>query len=244
MKLSAVTRFAAIAAALATVVTGCGSDSTTGSATSAAASESSETSTSEATTTSAAAAPSRERIAPRDEDPQGPNPTIVDYIVANGIQETPIKPDDTGAPRINLPIPEGWKPAGADTPEWAYGAILYDGPEAREYTPSIVALLSRLTGDVDRQAILDHAPGELANLPGWSPLTDGRESTLSGFPAFQLGGTWVQDGVEKIVAQKTVVIPWRDGLYVLQLNADGLESQMDVVGAATNIIDDETVITP
>ncbi|GAB3218529.1 LpqN/LpqT family lipoprotein [Mycolicibacterium hippocampi] len=242
MKLSVITRAAVIAAALALAATGCGSTTTTGSGTTA--SESSETSTSEATSTSATAAPSTERIAPRDEDPQGPNPTIVDYILANGIQETPIKPDDTGAPRIDLPIPEGWQPAGSDTPEWAYGAILYDGPEAREYTPSIVALLSKLTGDVDPQAILDHAPGELANLPGWSPLTNGRESSLSGFPAFQLGGTWVQDGVEKIVAQKTVVIPWRDGLYVLQLNADGLESQMDVVGAATNIIDDETVITP
>ena len=237
MKLSAVTRFTAIATALATVATGCGSDTTTGSATSAVPAP---TSTSE----SVAAAPSTTRIAPRDEDPQGPNPTIVDYIVANGIQETPISRSDSGAPRINLPFPEGWRDAGPDAPEWAYGAILYDGPEAREYTPSIVALLSRLTGDVDPQAILDHAPGELTNLPGWSPLTNGRESSLSGFPAFQLGGTWVQDGVEKIVAQKTVVIPWSDGIYVLQLNADGLESQMDVVGAATNIIDDQTVITP
>ena len=42
--------------------------------------------------------------------------------------------------------PEGWEDAGADTPEWAYGAIVYTGPEAAEYTPSIVALVSKLTG--------------------------------------------------------------------------------------------------
>jgi hypothetical protein len=35
-----------------------------------------------------------------------------------------------------------------------------------------------------------------------------------------------------------------DGLYVLQLNADGLEDQLDVVGAATNVIDEQTKITP
>lgn len=242
MKLSAVTRAAALAAALAVLATGCGSNTTTGSGTTA--SESSETTTSETTSTSATAAPSTARIAPREEAPAGPAPTIVDYIVANDIQETSIKPGDRGAPQIDLPIPEGWQPAGPDTPEWAYGAIFYDGPGAEEYTPSIVALVSKLVGNVDPQAILDHAPGELTNLPGWSPMSNGRESTLSGFPAFQLGGTWEQDGVAKIVAQKTVVIPWSDGLYVLQLNADGLESQMDVVAEATNIIDDDTVITP
>ena len=52
-------------------------------------------------------------------------------------------------------------------------------------------------------------------------------------PAYQLGGTWTQDGQTKIVAQKTVVIPGSDGLYVLQLNADGLEDQADIIGAAT-----------
>ncbi|MGB3355768.1 MAG: LpqN/LpqT family lipoprotein [Mycobacterium sp.] len=242
MKLSAVTRTAALATALAVLATGCGSTTTTGSGTTA--SESSETSTSETTTTSAAAAPSTARIAPREEAPEGPAPTIADYIVANGIQETPVSPGDPNAPFIDLPFPEGWQDAGPETPEWAYGAIYYDGPGAEEYTPSIVALVSRLDGDVDPQAILDHAPGELTNLPGWSPMSNGRESTLSGFPAFQLGGTWEQDGLAKIIAQKTVVIPGSDAVYVLQLNADGLESQMDIVATATNIIDDDTVITP
>ena len=55
----------------------------------------------------------------------------------------------------------------------------------------------------------------------------------------------VQDGVTKIVAQKTVVIPGADGLYVLQLNADGLENQADIVGAATNVDrPEQTTITP
>jgi hypothetical protein len=46
------------------------------------------------------------------------------------------------------------------------------------------------------------------------------------------------------VAQKTVVIPGADGLYVLQLNADGLEDQAEIVGSATNMIDEQTTITP
>lgn len=68
-------------------------------------------------------------------------------------------------------------------------------------------------------------------------------SWFGNFPAYQLGGTWVQDGQTKLVAQKTVVIPGSDGLYVLQLNADGLENQLDTVVAATITIDDQTTIT-
>jgi hypothetical protein len=238
VKRTALTVTAAISAALAIVLSGCGSDSKTAPSTS---SSSSKTTSS----TSTKAAPStKPRVAPRDENAPGPNPTIASYIQQNNIQETPVKRGDPGSPTIDLPIPEGWRPAGEDTPEWAYGAIIYTGPEAAEYTPSVVALVSKLTGNVDPQKIIDLAPGELNNLPGWKPLNKGATSTLGEYPAYQLGGTWVQDGKTKVVAQKTVVIPGSDGLYVLQLNADGLENQLDIIGAATDVIDSQTKIAP
>ena len=238
MKPTALIRCAAAAVVL--VATACGTSETESGTPIA---ESSDTATT-TTTTSAAAAPSRERIAPREESAPGPATTIADYIAEHDIRETPVFRGDPGAPTVDLPFPEGWEDAGADTPEWAYGAIYSSGPGAEEYTPSIVALMSRLTGDVDPDAIIEYAAGELTNRPGWEPLSRGRTSTLSGFPAYQLGGTWVQDGVTKVVAQKTAVVPGNDGLYVLQLNADGLESQLDIIGPATDIIDDQTVITP
>jgi hypothetical protein len=61
-----------------------------------------------------------------------------------------------------------------------------------------VALVSKLTGNVDPQKIIDLAPGELNNLPGWKPMNEGEISTLGEYPAFQLGGTWTQDGQTKI----------------------------------------------
>jgi hypothetical protein len=183
-------------------------------------------------------------VAPRDEDAAGPNPTIASYIKDNNIQERPVKRGDPGSPTIDLPVPDGWEPAGEDTPDWAYGAIVYTGPDAGDYTPSLVALVSKLTGNVDPQKIIDLAPGELNNLPGWKPMNEGEVSTLGEYPAYQLGGTWTQDGQTKIVAQKTVVIPGSDGLYVLQLNADGLEDQKEIIGAATDVIDSQTTITP
>jgi hypothetical protein len=239
MRSTAVSGAAAIAAALAVVLSGCGSDTKTAPSTSASAPKSTSSST------SAKAAPSsKAKVAPRDEDAAGPNPTIASYIKDNNIQEVPVKRGDPGSPTIDLPVPDGWEPAGEDTPDWAYGAIVYTGPDAGDYTPSLVALVSKLTGNVDPQKIIDLAPGELNNLPGWKPMNEGEVSTLGEYPAYQLGGTWTQDGQTKIVAQKTVVIPGSDGLYVLQLNADGLEDQKEIIGAATDVIDSQTTITP
>jgi hypothetical protein len=236
MRPTAISGAAVVAAALALVLSGCRSDSAAEPTTT------TETTTT-TTTTTAEAAPPKQKVAPRGEDAPGPNPTIASYIRENNIKETPVKRGDPGAPTIDLPFPPGWVDAGADTPEWAYSAIIYTGPEAAEYTPSVVALMSKLTGNVDPQQIIDLAPGELKNLPGYEPLAEGTTDTLGEYPAYQLGGVWVQDGQRKIVAQKTVVIPGSDGLYVLQLNADGLENQLEIVGSATDVIDEQTRIT-
>jgi hypothetical protein len=239
MRRTAIAGAAAVSAVLAVVLSGCGSDTKTAPSTSASASK-----TTSAATSATAAPSSKPKVSPRQQDSSGPNPTIASYIQQNNIQETPIKMGDPGAPTIGLPVPDGWALAGSDTPDWAYGAIVYTGPEGAEYTPSIVALVSKLTGNVDPQKIIDLAPGELQNLPGFKASNAGEASTLGQYSAFQLGGTWTQDGQTKIVAQKTVVIPGNDALYVLQLNADGLEDQGEIVGAATNVIDEQTKITP
>ena len=81
------------------------------------------------------------------------------------------------------------------------------------------------------------------NLPGFEAWNEGATSTLGDYPASQLGGTWQNEGLTKITAQKTVVIPADDGLYILQLNADGLKEQADIISAATDVIDIKTNIS-
>jgi Probable lipoprotein LpqN len=192
--------------------------------------------------TAIVSATSTPQIAPLNQNANGQNPTIAGYIQQNGITQTPIHPGDPGSPTIDIPVPPGWQMAGADTPERAYSATLYTGSGAAEYTARIVAVVSKLTGNVDQQKILDLAPGELLNLPGYQPANAGSKTTFCGYPAYNLGGTWVQHGETKIIGQVTVVIPGSDGLYMLQLNADGLESQLDVVLDAGLMIDEQTTI--
>jgi hypothetical protein len=238
MKRMAATSGVAIAIlAVGIGLVGCGSHSSSNNASS----KTSATTTTGKPTVSATAKP-QAKIAPRMIAP-GPNPTIDSYAQQNGITATPVHLGDPGAPTIDLPIPDGWVDAGSDTPPTDYWAIIDKGPEAANYTPSIVATVTKLTGNVDQQKVLDLAGGELRNLPAFKPMGDGSTTTLSGFPAYQLGGTWVLDGQTKAVAQKTVVIPAGDGLYVLRLNADCLENQMDKALPATMTIDEKAKIT-
>jgi hypothetical protein len=218
------------AVALGLALAGCGSDTKTATTTS------KETTSTSATTTSQAAPTTSAKAA-------GPNYTIFDYIRENGIAETSVHRGDPGSPTIDLPFPPGWESAGANTPAWAYDEILFTDPAAAADPPTIIAVVSKLTGNVDPAKILEFAPGEVKNLPGYEGAAAGSPSTLGGFEAVQLGGTYVKDGVKRLIAQKTVVIPVQDGLCVLQLNADGLEAQMTTLMEATDIIDKQTTIT-
>ncbi|MFL6083503.1 MAG: LpqN/LpqT family lipoprotein [Mycobacterium sp.] len=211
-------------------LSGCGSDTKSAPSTSKQTSTESSTTSKAAPTTSAAAA--------------GPNKTIVDYIKENGIVETPVHRGDPGSPTIDLPFPPGWEDAGSRTPEWAYGAILFNDPAMAQDPPTIIALVSKLTGNVDPAKILEFAPGEIRNLPGYEGGDAVSPSTLAGFDATQIGGMYTKNGVKRAIAQKTVVIPGQDGLYVLQLNADGTEDQMGPLMDATSAIDEQTTITP
>ena len=197
----------------------------------------------QATTTASTTKP-QAKVAPRSANTPGPSPTIATYIQDNGITETPVNRGDPGAPTVKMPIPAGWADAGQDTPDWAYSAIILTGPGTSDYTPSIVALMSKLTGNADQQKILQLAPNELTNMPGFKPMGARAAGALGGFPANQLAGTWVQDGQTKYVAQKTVVIPGQGCLYVLQLNADGRQDQLGAVAAANTAVDNQTTVTP
>jgi hypothetical protein len=168
----------------------------------------------------------------------------VDYIRDSGIVEKPVKRGDPGAPTIDLPFPPGWEDAGARTPDWAYSAILSSDPALTADPPAIIALVSKLTGNVDPAKILEYAPAEITNLPGYDGAQAGSPGTLDEFDAIQIGGTYIKDGVRRAIAQKTVVIPSGDGVFVLQLNADGPEDQMTVLMDATSVIDEQTTITP
>jgi hypothetical protein len=117
-------------------------------------------------------------------------------------------------------------------------------PAFAQSPPTIIALVSKLTGNVEPAKILEFAPGEIQNLPGYQGNDAGTPSQLSGFDAVVIAGGYTKDGLKRAIAQKTVVIPGQDGLYVLQLNADGLEDQMPALMEATAVIDEQTKIVP
>jgi hypothetical protein len=223
------------AVALSLALVGCGSDTK---------SESSSSGSSSTTSASAAATTSGNIALPSDKpNLEGANETLNDYIVKNKIAETPFKPNDPGTPNYDFPFPPDWHNAGDQTPEWAYGAIVYDKPLNPSDPPTIIAIASKLVGNVDPAKVLEYAPGAIKNLPEYKSIIEPNMSKLGGFDAIQSAGTFVENGVTRAVAQKTVVVPGKDALFVLQLNAVALEGQEDVVIDAAKVIDEQTKIT-
>ena len=64
-----------------------------------------------------------------------------------------------------------------------------------------------------------------------------------GFQAWQLSGSYMKNGIKQTAAQKTVVIPAQDAVFVLELDADSLDSDQGALMDAVNIINDQTTIT-
>ena len=200
-----------------------------------------------ATATSTKAAAPTGKLQPRGLDTAGAgaaNPTIADYIRDQHITETPVHEGDPGAPQINIELPDGWESAGADTPDYAYGALVYTGPEAQgaNYTPNIIALLSKLDGPADPDKLLQLAGGEMKNLPGFVAAGD-ETATVSGFPAYRIAGEYDLQGIKAASGQETVVIQGPGGLYVLQMNATSNEDQSKPLFDALEAIDKSINIT-
>lgn len=167
------------------------------------------------------------------------------YFAEHSITATPVKRGDPGTPVISFTLPTGWSDAGPEALDGAYGAAFYDSSIDVDYPSSIVAVLSKLSGEADPAKILEAAPGELEALPDYTVVSKPKASKMSGFDAIQLSGFYTrEDGEERIIAQKTVVIPAQDGLYVLQMNADGPKDEARVIQEATSVLDGQSRIIP
>jgi hypothetical protein len=207
----------------------------------------SDTKAADSTTSAAAPAPVSSSSAPPASPapaPAAPVKTLQDYVKENNIVETPVKKGDPGSPTIELPVPQGWADMGPGTPADAYSGMSFTGdPATAKNPPTIVTRVVKLTGNVDPAKVLEAAPGEVRNLPGFEGQDSGQKSTLSGFDATLVGGMYEKGGVTWMVAQKTVAIPGQDGLYVMQMKAEGPEDQASALVGATATIDKQTKIT-
>lgn len=174
----------------------------------------------------------------------GPNKTIADYFAASRIAQAPVRAGDPGVPLISIAPPPGWSYAEPDPKLGAYAELLFDNAADPDDVPFVEFLLSRLEGAADPSQVLEYAPGELRNLPGYSPVSEPEASKLGGFDAVQLAGLYTKGGEERIIAQKTVVIPSANGLFVLQMNADAPKDEAPAVQVVTVWIDEQAKITP
>lgn len=179
---------------------------------------------------------------------EGRLPTIADYLKQNNITPTQVKPGDPNAPVVKLPALPSWRDAGPATPPYAYAALVDTNPDFSEDPPTIVVVYSKVPSDTDPGEILKLAPNEVRNLPDFDAEFGGvqepKQEKTAGFDTVRFGGSYVRNGVGRLVAQKTTVIPGKDGLYLLQINADGRDDTITALVEAGQAIDKLTTITP
>ncbi|MGE2713945.1 LpqN/LpqT family lipoprotein [Mycolicibacterium litorale] len=169
--------------------------------------------------------------------------TIADYIRDNRIVELPIRRETPDAPVVTVPIPPGWSDAGPRAPSWAYSAMVFDGLPPDVDPPTVISLMSKLSGNVDPARVLQYAPNELKSLPAAHTGT-AVPGKLAGFDSVQVDGSYERDGKRRSTWQKTVVIGAPDGLFVLQVNADAPAASHQLITDVGVVIDRQTAITP
>ena len=174
--------------------------------------------------------------------PSGPM-TLHRYIVDNKIAESRFQRNDPGTPKVDFASPPGWSNAGNRTPDWAYGAIIYDKPRNPDDPPYMTAIASRLTGNVDPAKILEYAPEQLDELQGFEPRGEPTRSSFSGFEAMDYIGTFVGKGERRAIGQITIVVPGKGDLFGFQLNAVAPTGEEQVVIDAVKLIVNQTRIT-
>ena len=221
----------AIAVALTLTVAGCSSSDTKeeSASTTTSAATASETSGEATTSAGAAAQPAA-------------TGTLDEYIKDAGLAKSTVAPD-APHPKVELAVPPGWRHVDP-TEDSPYGGLVYDEAVSKTDPPRIKMAVFKLTGNVDQGRVLQLAGSELKSIPGYQSLGEATDKELSGFKAAQVGGSYTKDGNNRLIAQKTVVIPTDGGVFVLQLTADGLESDMGPLMDATSAIDKQTKITP
>lgn len=223
----------AAAVALAVALSACGSGDSGSEATTTPGTGTTETT---ASTTTAAPETSTTAALPADQD-------LAEYVRGHGLTMTAARPGRPGVPRVDLPAPPGWADAGPQTPADAFLAYRFADPAAAKDPATITLRMWKLTGNVDKEALLAAAPVDIQRLPGFGEAGQPIRNTLGGYEAVQIGGIYRKDGSRRLIAQKSVLIPGTDAVYLLQIDAEGAEEQLPPLLEATAFIDDTASIT-
>jgi hypothetical protein len=177
--------------------------------------------------------------------PYRPGETFDQFIQRHGVQLATVQIGDPSAPTINSPLPDGWQWVTMTEADDSYAAIVYAGPEATQYGPSIVTTLAKFTNYVDYVEVVKALLGEARNMPGQNFIA-AAPTALCGYFGYHQLGTWIGVGPEEnaLCARSVVVVPTTSGdVYLLEFTGNGSLAQGDILSAAYNIIAKQTTIT-
>ncbi|WP_370250361.1 LpqN/LpqT family lipoprotein [Nocardioides sp.] len=169
--------------------------------------------------------------------------TIATYLAGLGATQRTVAPS-TGF--LDVPRAPGWTFTPDQPPYAPYGALVFDGGTDPQQPPRVLMLAIELgSAAVDPARLLELAPNELLELPGFEAMVDEPDRfRLAGFDAVRYAGTIPAGDSPLTIIQYTAVVPAEVGLYVVQLNAYARPAELETLTAMMERIDTSLGIDP
>lgn len=169
--------------------------------------------------------------------PTGPDEllSIAEYLAATGVQVAPVAPDAPGAPKVSIPVPEGWQqmdPAlfPGTTGVWA------TNPEDG-WADNAVLLIARFSQPVDPATLLACGFTDARRLPAWQEI-DTHTGEFDGFPSSAVTGTYQVAPLTLWAYNRYIIVGNGDDQYLVQLTVtvradrDGADASAIVAGVS------------
>lgn len=147
---------------------------------------------------------------------------------------------------LDVPRAPGWTFTPDQPPYAPYGALVLDDTDDPQQPPRVLMLAIELgSAAVDPARLLELAPNELLELPGFEAMVDEPDRfQLGGFDAVRYAGTIPAGGSPLAIIQYTAVVPAEVGLYVVQLNAYARPAELGSLTTMMERIDRSLEIDP
>lgn len=156
-------------------------------------------------------------------------PSIAEYLLAAGVQISPVEPGVAGTPVISIAVPLGWQQVPPEAFPSAYGVWAMT-PEGG-WADNAVLLLGRLSEPVNAVELLECGFTDARQLPQWRDIdTDSAE--FAGYPSSGITGTYVVDPLTLWAYNRYVVVGVGSEQFLIQLTVTTLEDHDGSAAAA------------
>ncbi|MFI6868365.1 LpqN/LpqT family lipoprotein [Nocardia sp. NPDC050406] len=148
--------------------------------------------------------------------PSASLPSLAENLAAAGTAVIPVHPDSVGAPRVSIPVPNGWREVDRGVFPGAYGVWALPPEESLGWADNAVLLVGRLSAPVDAAGLLRSAFVDSRRMPQWREVSTDT-GDYQGFPSATITGYYTVETLTLWADNRYVVVGAGGDQYLVQL---------------------------